>query len=125
MKKFNTAILVVTLFGLVSCGVASAVKVDARKEIDFDTLESNTFEPTKNTGELGTFDLVSPFDGAVGQSFSEFSWEACPNATKYTLEICSSELFVSGNPSIDYYSKSNVSTNSLKIYSQFIFKNTF
>ena len=125
MKKFNTAILVATLFGLVSCGVASAVKVDARKEIDFDTLESNTFEPTKNTGELGTFDLISPFDGVVGQSFSEFSWEACPNATKYTLEICSSELFVSGNPSIDYYSKSNVSTNSLKIYSQFIFKNTF
>ena len=119
MKKLSRFVLLAALFGMVSCG-ANILRADARKEIDFSTLESNEFTPTTNKGTLGEFDLVSPFNGAVGESFVEFTWEESENATSYMLEVCSSELFISDSSDIDYYSKNNISTTSFRIHSTFI-----
>lgn len=123
MKKLSSFILLAALFGMVSCG-ANILRVEARKEIDFSTLESNDFTPTTNKATLGEFELVSPFNGAVGESFVEFTWEECENADTYMLEVCSSDLFISDISDIDYYSKNNISSTTFKIHSSFIFKET-
>ena len=123
MKMIKKFVLIAALFGLVACG-SNAIRTQADKEIDWSTLDSNDFSPTKNGGELGSFDLISPFNGVIGESFTEFTWGKSENAKYYMLEVCSSDLFINNNPNIDYYSKSNIIATSFKIHSTFIFKDT-
>ena len=123
MKALKKIVLLAALFGLVACG-SNATRTNADKEIDWDAIESNEFTPTKNTGALGDFDLIAPYNGAIGETFTEFSWEASENASYYMLEICSSDLFISGNPNIDYYSRNNINATSFNVHSTFILKDT-
>ena len=74
------------------------------KEIDFDTLESNEYTPTKKNMEpLGSFNLVSPTNGKQIGELETFRWEACENADTYTLEFSSHPNFIAGIDAIDYY----------------------
>ena len=74
------------------------------KEIDFDTLESNEYTPTKKNMEpLGSFNLVSPTNGKQIGELETFKWEACENADTYTLEFSSHPNFIAGIDAIDYY----------------------
>ena len=102
----------------------SACNGGGRKTFNFDTLDSNTFETTEISGELGSFDLVSPASGIVVEGIKEFSWSASTNAATYTLEICSSELFIENNDAVEYYSRKNITTTSFNISATFEEKNT-
>ncbi len=124
MKKLSRFVLIAALFGMVSCG-ANILRADARKEIDFSTLESNDFTPTTNKATLGTFDLISPMNGAIGEKFVEFTWGACENADTYMLEVCSSDLFISDISGIDYYSKNNITTTTFKVNASFTLESVY
>ena len=124
MKKLSRFVLIAALFGMVSCG-ANVLRADARKEIDFSTLESNDFTPTTNKATLGTFDLISPMNGAIGEKFVEFTWGACENADTYMLEVCSSDLFISDISGIDYYSKNNITTTTFKVNASFTLESVY
>lgn len=93
------------------------------KEIDFSTLEENTFTPTKNTGELGEFDLISPADGVTITEIGEFRWSESENAESYTLYICSSQSFASDIESVDYYEQENITTTSFTVASTLMYGN--
>ena len=116
MKKRFLTILPL-LLSMVACA-SSAVMVSAeRKTIDFDNLPANDFTPSKVSGELGDFNLVSPFNGMVAETINEFSWEASTNADTYTLEICADPRFVSDLDKIDYYRQDKIHATSFTINS--------
>ena len=98
-------------------------QVEPHKEIDFSTLEENTFTPTKNTGELGEFDLISPADGVTVTEIGEFRWSESENAESYTLYICSSQSFASDIESVDYYEQENITTTSFTVASTLMYGN--
>lgn len=124
MKK-KTLVLLPLLFSMLACsGSVARAKGPARPEIDFDTLEDNNFQPTTVTGELSSFNLVSPFNGAVVTNNNEYRWEASTNAETYTIQICSDDRFITDNPMIDYYSSSNITANYFKVNSDFLLKDT-
>ena len=115
MKK--RILLLALLFGLTACP-SNTTKVTPQETVDIkDYAETNT-------GVLGDFHLLGPGDGLVLENAHEFSWEASENAEKYTLEISSSEYFISDVDSVDYYKAQNIYATSFRITSEFEFKDT-
>lgn len=88
-------------------------KEDNSLNLSFDE-GSNITETTKK-GELGDFSLVAPAKDAIVNSEPTFSWTASSNAISYTLEVCSSESFISNTSSIVYAKETNISTTSFKL----------
>ncbi len=119
MKK-NKFLLAALLFALVSCGANSGTSVTPMPSINLDTYVNEG----KNTGSLGSFNLIGPSDESVVSEVKEFSWGESTNAESYTIEICSHPDFISGLSTVDYYSKENIKATSFAVYSQFAFKNT-
>lgn len=107
MKK-SAALLFVLVFGLVGC--SSHIKVDKYAN------------SAQNTGELSEFSLDNPLNNAIVDSVSQFSWSACTNAEKYTLEICSSDQFISNVETIDYYKRDNIVDTSFKFNANFEYR---
>ena len=109
MKK-RSLIFVALLLALSCCAKeATSVRADDRKVIDFDTLESNDYTETPpNYGALGEFNLIAPANGAVLEQLGTFTWEACENAERYSLEICSHPNFIKDSTLIDYYVQDNI-----------------
>lgn len=108
MKK-RSLIFVALLMTLSSCGGVKSVRADDHKEIDFDTLESNEYtETAPNYGALGEFNLIAPANGVTIEQLGTFSWEACENADRYSLEICSHPNFIKDSSLIDYYVQDNI-----------------
>lgn len=83
----------------------------------FQTAESNAYTPSTNTSEIASFDLVTPTNGAVLSEIPTFSWEAADGASTYTLEISSSDEFISNIETIVYYSQPNLTATSFNIRS--------
>ena len=104
------------LLGLTGCTNITTPKITPDENIDIN-IETNT-------GDLGDFHLIGPASGIILEKALEFSWEESANADKYTLEICSSEYFISDLDNIDYYSQENILATSFKINSEFQFKDT-
>ena len=104
------------LLGLTGCTNTTTPKITPDENIDIN-IETNT-------GDLGDFHLIGPASGIILEKALEFSWEESANADKYTLEICSSEYFISDLDNIDYYSQENILATSFKINSEFQFKDT-
>ena len=110
MKK-RAFILIALLFGLVGCsGSIGSINVD------------EAAKTSQKGGALSDFDLVSPTNNAIVESVDEFRWEECPNAEKYSLEICSDDRFINDVDTIDYYKKENIVGTSFKINSLFKYK---
>ena len=104
------------LLGLIGCTNTTTPRITPDENIDIN-IETNT-------GDLGDFHLIGPASGVILEKALEFSWEESTNADKYTLEICSSEYFISDLDNIDYYSQENILATSFKINSEFQFKDT-
>ena len=107
----NRSLLFIALLMALGCCSKGALttKADGRKVIDFDTLESNEYEePAANLGTIGEFSLVAPLDGINVEYLPTFTWTAAENATRYSLEICSDDRFISNNEAIDYYIINNL-----------------
>ena len=114
MKK--SFLFIALLLGLTGCPKPTTPKITPDENIDIN-IETNT-------GDLGAFHLIGPVSGIILEKAVEFSWEESANADKYTLEICSSEYFISDLDNIDYYSQENILATSFKINSEFQFKDT-
>lgn len=125
MKK-NSLLFIALVMALGSCSKGALVtKANDRKVIDFDTLESNEYtEPTPNLGTIGTFDLVAPLDGIQVEYLPTFTWTEAENATRYSLEICSDERFISKNEAIDYYIINNLTCTTWTPTVTLAFQNT-
>ena len=76
------------------------------------------------SGEISSFSLLTPGDNLILGSVSTFEWEEAKGASTYTLEICSSDLFVSGTDTIDYYSRPNIVDHSFTLHADLAFKDT-
>lgn len=105
----------ILLVGLCLMVVGCAKKIDVNKIIN----------NSQNTGELSAFALEDPLNGAVVESVDEFRWAVCENAEKYTLEVCSSNTFVSNVDTVDYYKRENITTNSFKFGVNFAYRDVF
>ena len=97
------------LLGMTACSA---------KSFDLNDLFANSH----NKDRLGLFTLIGPSNDMIVTKPSEFSWEECQNAESYTLEICSDPAFVSDVPSVDYYSKSNITSTKFTINSELAYK---
>ena len=115
MKK--RILLLALLFGLTACP-SSTTKVTPEQNVDIKDYAQ------VNTGNLGDFHLIGPGDNMIVEDAHEFEWSASENAIKYTLEISSSEYFISDLDSVDYYIAKNIVATSFKINSDFEFKDT-
>ena len=122
MKK-STLLLLSLILSLGACTktTSSAMRVnraannntEERKVIDFDSLEANDYvETPTNQDEIGSFDLISPFNNQVLEQLGTFTWEAATNADKYTIEISSSPEFIAGLATVDYYKQPNIYATS-------------
>lgn len=114
--KNRSLIFIALLLGLSACGgVAQAQPNNANRQspnIHFEDLEENEYNPKgPNMNPLGTFDLHDVNVGVIGE-LDTFSWEACENADKYTLEFCSHPNFIPDNPAIDYYIQNNINATT-------------
>ena len=107
MKK-SAALLFVLTLGLVGC--SSHIKID------------NYAKSAQNTGELSEFSLDNPLNNAIVDSVSLFSWGACTNAERYTLEVCSNDQFISNVETIDYYKRENIIDTSFKFNATFEYR---
>jgi hypothetical protein len=90
--------------GLASCGEGGGY-----------TSAANSFDQHSPSGSPGLFSLVSPTLGASLSEVPTFSWNASENATRYMLEIASSENFVSNNNAYVYYKHDYISSTSYSI----------
>lgn len=77
--------------------------------------EDNDFTQTVESGNLGFFSLTSPSSGAILDEIPRFEWTASENATYYTLEIASTQNFISNDNSVVYYKRDYISTNNATI----------
>ena len=103
------------LLGLTGCKTTTPkITPDENIDINIETM----------TGDLGEFHLLTPGDGLVLESAKTFTWEASENAYKYTLELSSSEFFISDLDNVDYYAARNIQATSFTINSDFEFKDT-
>lgn len=94
MKKI-TAILAAFLLSLAVVGCST--------DQNGSTIGENSFSQSDPSGQPGMFSLLSP---TLGESVSEapsFQWTPSDNASYYTLEIASSESFISNNDAYVYY----------------------
>lgn len=117
MKKSKLILLALSLL-MAGCSKGTS------NSIDFSKIESNDYSEVSVKGELGDFDLISPTNNMIVDSVSEFSWTESTNAETYSLEICSSDQFISNISTIDYYISKNITATSFKINSELAFKET-
>ena len=113
-KRF---LLLALLLGFTACA-GNKSTITPKENIDI-----KNYEETK-TGDLGDFQLLTPGQGQILEVAKTFTWEECANAEKYTLELSSSESFISDLDNIDYYSAKNIHATSFTINSDFEFKDT-
>ena len=104
------------MLGLTGCTTTTTPKITPDENIDVN-MESNT-------GDLGAFHLLTPGNGIVVENAKTFTWEASTNAEKYTLELSSSQYFISDLDNVDYYAARNIQATSFTINSEFEFKDT-
>lgn len=120
-KKFSLSLLFASLMLLGAC---SNVNGAGRTNIDFDNLDSNEYSSEKVTGTLGSFDLLSPYNGAEVTSVPTFRWQECTNAKTYTLEICENDRFLSTVDYIVYDKIENLTSTTFDIQADLATKNT-
>ena len=113
MRKFKL-ILLPLLLGITACSTATGNSINIDEHA----------KAAEKSASLGSFNLLTPVNNMIVESIDEFTWEESTNAETYTLEICSSDMFVSNIDTIDYYSKANITSTSFKINSSFAFKET-
>ena len=88
MKKRFLGFLLLPLL-LTGCGAEPSESVS----IDNTSYPTHSAVHPRKTGEIADFNLVGPENGfSTGEGFS-FTWEACPNADYYQLEIASTLNF--------------------------------
>lgn len=115
MKK-NRLILLGFILALTSCGAQTPTIVG--NEINIDDFVNSS----QNTGNLSEFHLEDPLNDVILENVSIFRWSASQNAETYTLEISSSDRFISNVDTVDYYKRDNIVTTSFTINSSFTFK---
>ena len=125
MRK-KSLIFLALLMTLGACNkVSTSSKAQERKQVDFDTLESNDYQQTPNNyQQIGEFELVAPYNGAILSELTTFSWNAAENAQRYKLEICSHRNFINDIDSIDYYCQDNINGLSWTPDVNLMLKNT-
>ena len=71
-----------------------------------------TISHPRLTGEIGSFNLLTPENGfSTGEGFT-FSWEAASNSDYYQLELASTSTFVTDDEDEVYVRESNIATTS-------------
>ena len=111
MKKLRL-ILLTLLLGITACSGVSNFVIDV----------DNYAKTVEKSASLGSFGLLTPVNNMITETVDEFTWEECANAETYTIEICSSDLFINNIDTIDYYSRANITSTSFKINSAFAFR---
>ncbi len=110
MKKRFLGFLLLPLL-LTGCGAEPSESVS----IDNTSYPTHSAVHPRKTGEIADFNLVGPENGfSTGEGFS-FTWEACPNADYYQLEIASTLNFLSDDPDEVYVRESNLSNNKFDL----------
>ena len=115
MKKIKLLFLIL-LLGLVGCNSST---FDG-KSINIDDYANSA----QKTGILSNFALDNPLNKTIVDGVSEFKWSASENAETYTLEVCSSDMFISNVETIDYFKKDNITSTSFKFNSTFALRDT-
>jgi hypothetical protein len=77
--------------------------------------EENSFSQSVDNGTPGLFSLVSPSAGASLTEVPSFEWTASDKATYYTLEIASSETFITNNDAYVYYKHDYIGSTQYSI----------
>lgn len=111
MKKLWTFFLSFLMaFSLAGCGGGS-------------TVGDNSYSASTVSGTPGMFSLVSPTLGATLEEVPSFSWSSSANAAYYTLEIASSETFITNNDAYVYYKHDFIASTSYAISASLSQKN--
>ena len=122
MKK-RCLIFLASLLTICACSSVAprqANRVNANIPSDVD---DNNYHPYQgNNNPLGVFNLISPTNDKIIDTLETFNWEACENADKYTIEICSDERFISDNYMIDYYKQDNINSTHWNVTAQLALK---
>lgn len=118
MKK--RALLFVPLLVAVLTGCNNE---EAGESINLTFESGNDLTQTNKKGELGDFNLVAPTNDTIVNSEPTFSWTESNNAISYTLEVCSSDSFISNTSSIVYAKETNISGTQFKLSADLKTKN--
>ncbi|MFA6619994.1 MAG: hypothetical protein WCS90_02555, partial [Bacilli bacterium] len=111
MKKIWAFFLsLLVAFSLAGCGGGSSAG-------------DNSFSISTPSGTPGMFSLVSPTLGVTLEEVPSFSWSASENASYYTLEIASSETFITNNDAYVYYKHDYIASTSYAISASLSQKN--
>lgn len=109
-RLFCSALVALSIFGAASCdSKTNSSNPSSLAE------EENSFTQDSTSGSLGMFSLSSPSLGASLKDASVFSWTEAANAAYYTLEIASTEKFISNDNSLVYYKHDYIAATSFKI----------
>ena len=73
-----------------------------------ENFDSHTVEVTRSTGEIGSFNLLTPHNGFSTSDGFKFTWEVAENADYYALEIANTENFLN-DPDEVYVKENNLS----------------
>jgi hypothetical protein len=112
MKKIGALFFSLLLgLSLVSCSSGSK------------TYEDNSSLSNEGSETPGMFSLISPTLGQTLNEVPTFSWSASENAKYYTLEIASSESFITNNDAYVYYKHDYISTTEFTISASLTQKN--
>lgn len=103
MKLNKLVILLSSLFILSGCNVDGP---------DEDVYH---YDKSTLTGEISSFDLISPFNSYSNRELGKFTWEKANNASYYNLEIASTETFISNDQDEVYLCKTNLESNEFDL----------
>ena len=99
MKKRLLSLLLIPFFLLTGCNEKENTSYDSRP-----------IEVARRTGEIGSFNLLTPEDGFTTKTGFTFTWEEASNCDLYQLEIANTPTFIN-NEDVTYVKEGNISTN--------------
>ena len=111
MKKRYLGLLLLPLL-LIGC---FALKSNKNSSSEPEVFDSQTIEHPRHTGEIGSFNLLSPENGFSTNKGFTFTWEEASNADYYQLELSSTLSFVTDDPDEVYVRESNISNNKFDL----------
>ena len=80
-----------------------------------ESFASASIDHPRHTGEIGTFNLLSPENAFNTEGGFTFTWEAADNTDYYALEIASTPGFVSDDEDEVYVRESNLATTEFQL----------
>ena len=108
MKKRFLGLLLLPMM-IASCGGGKGPSIP-----DY-SYDSHTINHDRHTGEINSFDLLTPTSGLVVEGNYSFTWGACNNADYFMLEIASTNTFINDDPDEVYVRESNISNNKFDL----------